>query len=311
MKKGKKSKYFDWYFINDDGTYEMFGQSKNMPKLNTTNIEVKRYLLNIAKYWIEEFDIDGWRLDVANEIDHKFWREFRETVKSVKEDAIIIGEVWDGAESYLRGDQYDSSMNYPFMHAALEVFARGTMNLKELDSYMQNLYARYRRDIRYNLLNLIDSHDTARFLYECKNDKEKLKLAVFYMFTTIGIPMIFYGDEAGLSGATDPYCRITMEFENIDKELFNFYKNLIRVRKELESLKVGEYKNVYADEDVYAFSRFVDDEEVLCIFSTSNKEKDIEIGLKGEYMDILNDRLVSINNKLNLAPYEKMVLKLR
>ncbi|MBZ4663758.1 MAG: alpha-glycosidase [Caloramator sp.] len=311
MKKGKKSKYFDWYFINEDGTYEMFGQSKNMPKLNTTNDEVKKYLLNIAKYWIEEFDIDGWRLDVANEIDHKFWREFREAVKSVKEDAIIIGEVWDGAESYLRGDQYDSSMNYPFMHAALEVFARGNMNLKEFDSYMQNLYARYRRDIRYNLLNLIDSHDTARFLYECKNDKEKLKLAAFYMFTTIGIPMIFYGDEVGLSGANDPHCRITMDFQNIDKELFSFYKNLTRLRKEVKALKVGEYKRYYVDEDVYAFSRFVDDEEVLCIFSLSNKEKSFEIGLKGEYMDILNNKTVKIEGKLDVEPYGKMVLKIR
>ncbi|CDF59239.1 glycoside hydrolase family 13 protein [Thermobrachium celere] len=311
MKKGRKSKYFDWYFINEDGTYEMFGHSKNMPKLNTTNKEVKKYLLNIAKYWIEEFDIDGWRLDVANEIDHKFWREFRETVKAAKEDAMIIGEVWDGAESYLRGDQYDSSMNYPFMHVALEVFAKGTMNLKELDSYMQNLYARYRRDIRYNLLNLLDSHDTARFLYECSNDKEKLKSAAFYMFTTIGIPMIFYGDEAGLSGATDPHCRITMDFDNIDNELFTFYKNLTRIRRSSKALKIGEYAKYFVDDEVYAFRRFTDDEEVLCILNLSDKVREIPAYLDGEYMDILSNKIVKINKKIELVPHAKMVLKIK
>lgn len=311
VKKGKKSKYYDWYFFKEDGNYEMFGHSRNMPKLNTTNKEVKKYLLEVAKYWIEEFDIDGWRLDVANEIDHKFWREFRETVKKAKEDAIIIGEVWDGAESYLRGDQYDSTMNYPFMHIALEVFARNTATLKELDTFIQNLFVRYRRDIRHNLLNLIDSHDTARFLYESNNDKEKLKSAVFYMFTSMGIPMVFYGDEAGLSGANDPHCRITMDFDNIDKELFDFYKNMARIRKTSRALQEGDYKKVYVSENLYAYIRYTDEEEILCVFNMADKDECAILGVKGEYKDLYSDKIVSIDEKVELKPYEKMVIKLK
>lgn len=311
IKKGKKSKYYDWYFFKEDGSYEMFGHSRNMPKLNTTNKEVKKYLLEVAKYWIEEFDIDGWRLDVANEIDHKFWREFRETVKKAKEDAIIIGEVWDGAESYLRGDQYDSTMNYPFMHIALEVFAKNTATLEELDIFIQNLFARYRRDIRHNLLNLIDSHDTARFLYESDNDKEKLKSAVFYMFTSMGVPMVFYGDEAGLSGANDPHCRITMDFDNIDKELFEFYKNMARIRKASRALQEGDYKKVFVSENLYAYNRYTEDEEIICAFNMSNKKQELDLGIKGEYKDIFKDKMVRVDGKIELKPYEKIVLKIK
>lgn len=311
LKKGKKSKYYDWYFFKEDGSYEMFGHSRNMPKLNTTNKEVKKYLLEVAKYWIEEFDIDGWRLDVANEIDHKFWREFRETVKRAKQDAIIIGEVWDGAESYLRGDQYDSTMNYPFMHIALEVFAKNTATLEELDSFIQNLFARYRRDIRHNLLNLIDSHDTARFLYESNNDKEKLKSAVFYMFTSMGIPMVFYGDEAGLSGANDPYCRITMDFENIDKELFDFYKNMAKIRKASSALYEGDYSRVYVNDNVYAYKRYNDKEELICVFNMSDKKEKADLGIKGEYKELFEGKMISIDGKIELKPYEKMILKIK
>ncbi|WP_127836315.1 glycoside hydrolase family 13 protein [Clostridium prolinivorans] len=311
IKKGKKSKYYDWYFFKEDGSYEMFGHSKNMPKLNTTNKETKKYLLEVSKYWIEEFDIDGWRLDVANEIDHKFWREFREVVKDAKEDAIIIGEVWDGAESYLKGEQYDSTMNYPFMNIALEVFAKNTATLNELDCFIQNLFARYRKDIRYNLLNLIDSHDTARFLYECGNDKEKLKSAVFYMFTSIGIPMIFYGDEVGLSGATDPYCRMTIDFENIDKDLFEFYKNMAKIRKTSKALQEGEYSKIFVNKNVYAYKRYTENEEIICVFNIGDKNEKADLGINGEVLDLYANKFININNVLELKPYEKFVLKLK
>lgn len=101
IERGKNSQYYNWYLFKDNNDYECFASSKTMPKLNTACKEAAQYAIDVAKYWIEKFDIDGWRLDVANEIDHKFWRTFREQVKSVKNDAFIVGEVWDGGESYL------------------------------------------------------------------------------------------------------------------------------------------------------------------------------------------------------------------
>ncbi|WP_084756974.1 alpha-amylase family glycosyl hydrolase [Clostridium sp. DMHC 10] len=140
LEKGSNSKYYNWYLFKDKNNYECFGSSKNMPKFNTACSEAAEYAINVAKYWIKEFHIDGWRLDVANEIDHKFWRRFREEIKSVKPDAFIIGEAWDGAESYLNGDQYDSVMNYPFMYALINYFAKNSFTINEFDAYINNLF---------------------------------------------------------------------------------------------------------------------------------------------------------------------------
>ncbi|MGL4373736.1 MAG: glycoside hydrolase family 13 protein, partial [Turicibacter sp.] len=124
IKNGENSPYKDWFYINqfpvvDEvgdpivGAYRTFGFTTIMPKLNTNNPEVKQYLIDIATYWIKEFNIDAWRLDVANEIGHVFWREFRQAVKAVNPDVFIVGEAWHDSTPWLQGDQFDSMMNYP------------------------------------------------------------------------------------------------------------------------------------------------------------------------------------------------------
>src|SRR5690625_7339887 len=102
-----------------------------MPKLNTSNPDVKKYLLDVARYWIEEFDIDGWRLDVANEVDHSFWREFRKIVKETKQEAYILGEIWHDSMPWLQGDQFDAVMNYPFTNSVLDFFAYNKINAEQ------------------------------------------------------------------------------------------------------------------------------------------------------------------------------------
>lgn len=312
--KGKNSKYYNWYFFNENGDYECFGQAKNMPKFNTACEEAAQYAIDVAKYWIKEFNIDGWRLDVANEIDHKFWRKFREGVKSVKEDAFIVGEVWDGAESYLHGDQYDSVMNYPFMYAAINYFGKKDVTVKEFDEYINNLYVRYRKPIRNQMLNLIDSHDTSRFLYEAGEDIEKLKLAVFFQMTCIGIPMIYYGDELGTTGGNEPDCRRTINFEKGNKELLNYYKVLILIRKNSDALMHGEFKTVLADKDVYAYKRFTRQEEIINIFNNSSEAQSIEIEADGNRaVDLYNGIEYEVeNNKLliELESFGRYILKI-
>lgn len=314
LEKGSNSKYYNWYLFKDKNSYECFGSSKNMPKFNTACSEAAEYAINVAKYWIKEFHIDGWRLDVANEIDHKFWRRFREEIKSVKPDAFIIGEAWDGAESYLNGDQYDSVMNYPFMYALINYFAKNSFTINEFDAYINNLFARYRKPIRNQMLNLIGSHDTSRFLYEAGENIESLKMAVFFQMTSIGIPMVYYGDELGLTGGNDPDSRRTIDFKNGNKELFNYYKKLISIRKNSAALKHGEFKTIYASDNVYAYKRFTTDENIINIFNNNAAKKSIVLNIAGtKVMDLYNNTNYYLEaNKLiiNMSPFQKCILKL-
>lgn len=314
LEKGSNSKYYNWYLFKDKNSYQCFGSSKNMPKFNTACSEAAEYAINVAKYWIKEFHIDGWRLDVANEIDHKFWRRFREEIKSVKPDAFIIGEAWDGAESYLNGDQYDSVMNYPFMYALINYFAKNSFTINEFDAYINNLFARYRKPIRNQMLNLIGSHDTSRFLYEAGENIESLKMAVFFQMTSIGIPMVYYGDELGLTGGNDPDSRRTIDFKNGNKELFNYYKKLISIRKNSAALKYGEFKTIYASDNVYAYKRFTTDENIINIFNNNAAKKSIVLNIAGtKVMDLYNNTNYYLEaNKLiiNMSPFQKCILKL-
>lgn len=170
LEKGEASKYKDWFFIKsfpvnfDEPNYECFAYVRNMPKLNTGNSEVVEYLTNVGVYWIKEADIDGWRLDVANEVDHGFWRHFRKAVRAVKPDAFLVGEVWYDAPEWLSGDQFDSLMNYSFLYTCTDFFAKRVINVKQFSDRIGYLLMRYRKNVQYAQMNLLDSHDVPRFL---------------------------------------------------------------------------------------------------------------------------------------------------
>lgn len=255
---GEQSKYVDWYHIYDfpvrveDGNpnYDTFGFFAQMPKLNTANPEVKNYLLGIAEHWLKEVGIDGWRLDVANEIDHAFWRDFRRTVKSVNPDAYIIGEVWSDSLRWLLGDQFDSVMNYPFADRVNEFFSQGDANSGDFASKINHVLMRYPQQTNEVVFNMLSSHDTPRILTMMGGDKRRLKLAVVFLLTFIGTPCIFYGDEIGLTGDGDPDCRKCMEwdFERQDRELFDFYRLLIGLRKDYPALRSGRFRILKAND---------------------------------------------------------------
>ena len=141
LKNQENSKYKDWFFPDeypvslDKINYYTFANNvKHMPKLNTSNPEVKDYLLKVGEYWVKEIGIDGWRLDVCDEVDHEFWRAFRKRIKEVNKDAVIVGEIQHEAVSFLNGDELDSIMNYPFKGALVDFFARRSINEKEFDN---------------------------------------------------------------------------------------------------------------------------------------------------------------------------------
>ncbi len=295
IKHGPKSKYWDWFYIHDypirihpRPNYESFAFEYHMPKLNTENPEVKKYLLNVAEFWIKEADIDGWRLDVANEVDHAFWREFRRVVKEAKADAYILGEVWHDAGPWLQGDQFDGVMNYPFTEAVISFFCRKSINAREFVDLLNMFAFRYPDQANQTLLNILDSHDTARLFNKCNGDKRLLKLAVMFQMAYVGAPCIYYGDEIGMTGEDDPDCRRTMIWNEDaqDKELLEFYKKCINLRKKYTALRRGECNFLYAKDAQFVMQRRFGSEEVIFAFNVSSKSSKIDLHINQSNYDI-------------------------
>lgn len=238
LKNGKNSAYYDWFIVKSDDPfdYEIFSECKYMPKFNTSNPEVRRFLTGVATYWIEEFDIDGWRLDVSDEVSHEFWREFRKAVKSVKSEAVLLGENWHDANVYLRGDQFDGIMNYAFTKACLDFYAFGKFTAKDISEKLNEILMRNTDPVNEMMLNLLDSHDTHRFLTRVGGNKNKLLSALSLTFFFTGVPCIYYGTENAMEGGYDPDCRRTFDWdkENVENPVKSLIKRLSLLRREKE-----------------------------------------------------------------------------
>ncbi|MBA9083641.1 glycosidase [Fontibacillus solani] len=292
--KGAESRYKDWFYIRDypldivDGslTYDTFSFEPLMPKLNTANPEVKQYLLGVAEFWIKEIGIDGWRLDVANEVDHQFWRDFRKVVKGVNPDAYILGEIWHESSGWLQGDQFDAVMNYPFTDAVLDFVVHGTLDAKGFADAIGKQISRYPLQATEVAFNLLDSHDTPRLLTLCEGNKNKMKLAALFQFTYSGTPCIYYGSEVGLDGEMDPGCRKCMEWDQDkqDRDLFDFYKKLISVRKELAPLRTGTIQFLVAEagDTRLAYERKLNGETVIVLLNNDDKAQTLEVRSHGK-----------------------------
>ncbi|MCI5762667.1 MAG: alpha-amylase family glycosyl hydrolase, partial [Ligilactobacillus agilis] len=218
-------------------SYDVFANTPHMPKLNTANPEVKAYLLEIATYWIKQFDIDAWRLDVANEVDHHFWKAFYEATHALKLDFYVVGEVWHSAQAWLAQEEFDAIMNYPFTEAILDgVILKKTKPNEMLAALLDNLM-KYRDQTNQVMLNSLDTHDTARILTLAKGNQDLVKQALALMFILPGSPCIYYGTEVGMAGGNDPACRACMVWDQTkqDLEMLAFTKKLIALRKKYAS----------------------------------------------------------------------------
>ncbi|GAQ16189.1 neopullulanase [Oceanobacillus picturae] len=241
LENQENSQYKEWFHLWDypvvtdpAPNYDTFAFVSSMPKLNTENKEVRDYLLEVARYWVEEFDIDGWRLDVANEVDHAFWRDFRRVVKEVKPEAYILGEIWHDSMPWLQGDQFDAVMNYPFTNGAITFFAEDDMQPTAFSHAINRVMHMYPQNVNEAAFNLLDSHDTPRILTLAKESAARVKLLYLFQLTFTGTPCIYYGDEIGMSGGQDPGCRACMEWDSSrqDQDLFQFVQGLIALRKQ-------------------------------------------------------------------------------
>ena len=289
LEKGEKSKYLDWYYIDElplkgkwgeIPNFLCFGYYGGMPKLNLKNPEVEKYITDIACYWIRECDIDGWRLDVGDEISHFFWKRFRRAIKAVKKDMLIIGEIWHYAGDFLEGDEWDTVMNYPFYLNLIDLLADEKISVSQFVQNLGYLKGRLHKKCYPLMWNLIDSHDTARFLHLCKDNKKKQHLAAAFQLLLPGMPMIYYGDEYAMPGANDPDCRRGMYWdeEYQDKEMFEWYKRLLQVRKAHTCIVEGELAEaITRDEDeTIVLIRKNGEETIALIFNCSDHTKEFK-----------------------------------
>lgn len=231
-----------------------------LPTLTETT-DVKNYVYgnadSVAKHWLNQGTY-GWRLDVADEVSHPFWQGYRGAVKGIGSDRAVIGEVWGDASEYLLGSEMDSVMNYRFKFAATDFIAKGTINASVFNNRLLAIQEDYPKPACQALMNLIDSHDTARFLYDAGGDKARLRLAALLQMTYAGAPTIYYGDEVGVTGATDPDSRRTYPWGSEDNALRSDYKRLIGIRKTYAALRTGNVKHALLVDDAnggYAFGR--------------------------------------------------------
>ncbi|MCA1554421.1 MAG: alpha-amylase, partial [Chloroflexi bacterium] len=313
LENREQSPYLDWFHVrsyplypydpeNQPSGYDAWWGLKALPKFNTNTRAVREFILSVARHWIN-FGIDGWRLDVPNEIDDDaFWQEFRYVVKSANPDAYLVGEIWTPAERWLQGDQFDAVMNYQFTRACIEFFigARGDPSLwsygygdpQPTDAAgfaqrIEGLLHRYAPAVTAVMLNLLGSHDTARWLTIARDDETSLRMATLMQMTYPGAPSIYYGDEIGMTGARDPANRGAMRWDEAhwNRDLRDYVKKCIVLRRLHPALRWGAFQTLYANEFVFVFARYTDDELFVVAFNAGDSACTVTIPALDPFRD--------------------------
>ena len=260
VERGEKSRYKDWFYIYSypvdpqKGNYDTFaGCVPSMPRMNTSNPEVIEYLVGSAVFWTKKLGIDGWRLDVADEVSVSLWRRFREEIAKVNPDALIVGEIWNHATKWMGGDQMHTVTNYKYRKWLLD-FIGGKIG-SEL--FWQKTAA---NDMLYitpcydYLINLLGSHDTGRIAEEVGPERAALALLMTLSFR--GMPLIYYGDELGLAGGEDPDNRRTMPWQRATEENTAYVSAFSRLRREYADIfKCGTLEPLPTAGESLAFER--------------------------------------------------------
>jgi len=302
LQNQRQSPYKDWFYITEypvrisHHCYECVGAYKWMPKLNTANREVREFILKVMDYWIDEFKIDGWRLDVADEVDESVWLEARIRLKEKDPSIFLLGETWGSGLRLMSGNQMDAVMNYVFRDAVRDFFAFEKIDAKEFDSRINAMLAKYPEVMNQAMFLPIDSHDTERFLSDCGMDNRKYMLAAAFQMMFVGAPCVYYGDEVGIAGGNDPDCRKCMIWneEEQDQQKRKEYQALISLRKQEKCIKTGGYAVNLSEGRLYGFIRHQESSAVYVVINAGSQSKTtvIPVFYKTSYYDWMKQERV-------------------
>ena len=305
MECGEESPYTDWFHVHhwpinafaedQSPNFDAWWGIASLPKFNTNVTAVREFLWQVGTHWLEQ-GIDGWRLDVPNEIDDdEFWREFRRRCKAINPDAYIVGELWGEAHRWLQGDQFDGQMNYMFTRAALGFFSGSKMDQTDTGrtgyGHIQTLNAYqfgeelnrvfnhlYDPEVVLSQMNMLGSHDTPRTLTVASHDKTALRLMYLCQMTVPGAPNIYYGDEIGMSGGHDPHCRGAFPWQDEaswDTDLLEDIKQYIQLRHDTPALRRGDFRMMYTNECVAVYQRQFEGQTAVIAFNMAEHEETI------------------------------------
>jgi glycosidase len=274
----------DAYGEGEAENYEAWWNMKSLPKFNVDHPQVRRYLLDVARYWIRQ-GVDGWRLDVPNEIeDDSFWAAFRAAVKEANPQAYLVGEIWEVDPRWVGARRFDGLMNYPVRKAILDYFNDGQRTADEFAGQIQTIINAYDPQHTRSHYLPLGSHDTARIRTALGGDVEKVKLAFQFLFTYPGAASIFYGDEVGLMGGKDPHCRQAFPWDpaSWDHGLREHIRRLIALRRTFEPLRRGDLRflPVEGSERVSAYARTMDTGAVVIALNAGPRVS-VEVNVGG------------------------------
>lgn len=305
--------YKDWFFplkndiyYPDESTpealpYASFGYERHMPKINVAHPDVQAYFLTVARYWMETFSIDGWRLDVADEAHYNFWRRFRVAVKSINPEAILIAENWQTSRGYLDGSTFDGLMNYDLMNHIKAFWASQTLTARQFGERLHYQLTRYRTMHTQSQLNFLNSHDVPRLFSLIDHRLELMAQALVFLFTFTGVPMIYYGDEIPLGGLSEDEYRQAMP-SNTQAQFYDLIKLLANHRKRHPEWVYGKFNVLPHDsKDMLIYSKTLNSEKVIVIINRSAATQPIP--------DFKGTELISKHSKAtSIGPYGYVIL---
>lgn len=290
LENQEKSPYSGWFHINQYPVdayspgqatdYIAWWKFKSLPKFNTNSPSVRRYLLEVARHWVQ-LGIDGWRLDVPNEIDDDtFWAEFRYVVKSTNPEAYLVGEIWEDLPRWVGEGHFDGLMNYPFRTAVIGYLSK-TLTASQFSEKIERLLQIYPRENVYAMYVPLGSHDTERIATMLDGDTAKIMMAFSLLFSYPGAPAVYYGDEVGLPGEKDPDCRRAFPWEPSSwrEGLRSHVQKLAAYRRRYPCLRRGNFQRIFLDDSrgICAFMRSLGEEKIVAVYNASATRRTLHL----------------------------------
>lgn len=285
VRNGAASRYRTWFDIYDfpvrvadPANYATCGGASYLPRLNAHDPEVEAFVHDVALHWLGR-GIDGWRLDVPYEIHTDFWRRFRRVVKRRHPAAYLVAEEWRDASPFLQGDTFDGATHYELRRLILDFVATRALTGEAFLRALETLVRRLPAGAGASMLTLLGSHDTERALHACGGDVARLEVAFTCLFTMPGAPLVYYGDEIGMTGGNDPACRAAFPWDEArwNASLRDHVRRLIALRKGRESLRRGSIRGIYGNDRVAVYERFVEGERTVVCLDAGDRSRRMEL----------------------------------